>query len=537
MSDNSKPTTATVVKNFSLKLLPWLSFALFLTAIYVLNVCFYFSSDDCIYGLTNTPTVSGVRVPLNSLNHVWIANWEDGYRPIVHFFVRLFTGVLEKSAFNITNTMVVGLLFLLIHRLALGTWRLSFQKLILLLTLGVLILFKGESYLWASGSLNYLWAGTWTLLFVLMREQLERAPAFRLTLLPMMIAAILFGWAQESFSVPICFALAFYSLFHLKKLSCSKILLFGCYGIGTFLLCIIASWRTETIAPPSLTNFIATQIKIGWAIKGVWIVALLFLITKGKRVFLQQNAFELLVILGSLLLISAVGFNGERCLWCANLFALIIVMREIKQMRWMTLSATIVLPVLLTVLILFGLKIRRNFDTFLSQFLASSDNVCCHERVLTGIFSRFFHQAIYTWQPSEGHGRGFAEYHGRKEAPIALSRELYENLYLKDSFCIAENQVKTAEKIYTTPTANAFIMPLSPNDTRDWNQFKVTITYNPPKNIRTWLAHERAIRQNPTVSNQQTPVVLTTSHGRYLLIVKDAGYAPYLNSIRFQPLQ
>ncbi|MEG1479702.1 MAG: DUF6056 family protein [Kiritimatiellia bacterium] len=443
----------------------------------------------------------------------------------------------QKSAFNITNTMVVGLLFLLIHRLALGTWRLSFQKLILLLTLGVLILFKGESYLWASGSLNYLWAGTWTLLFVLMREQLERTPAFRVTLLPMMIAAILFGWAQESFSVPICFALAFYSLFHLKKLSCSKILLFGCYGIGTFLLCIVAGRRVASLEAPSLIDLFFLPLKILWTIKGVWIVALLFLITKRKRVFLQQNAFELLVILGSLLLISAVGFNGERCLWCANLFALIIVTREIKQMRWMTLSATIVLPVLLAVLILLGLKIRHNVDTFLSQFLASSDNVCCHERVLTGIFSRFFHQAIYTWQPSEGHGRGFAEYHGRKDAPIALSHELYENLYLKDSFCIAENQVKTAEKIYTTPTANAFVMPLSPNDTRDWNQFKVTITYNPPKNIRTWLAHERAIRQNPTVANQQTPVVLTTSHGRYLLIVKDVGYAPYLNSIRFDPLR
>ncbi|MEG2465119.1 MAG: hypothetical protein RSB14_03760, partial [Kiritimatiellia bacterium] len=90
-----------------------------------------------------------------------------------------------------------------------------------------------------------------------------------------------------------------------------------------------------------------------------------------------------------------------------------------------------------------------------------------------------------------------------------------------------------------TPTANAFVMPLSPNDTRDWEHWQVFITYDYPDTlgVRLRRVYNVRIRKFAFVDHFSSPVVLTTSHGRYLLIVKDVGYAPYLNSIRFDPLR
>ncbi len=534
---------------------PWMLLGAFLALIFALNVSFSFCSDDCVYGLTWevppndtfhwSPGASLLEAKAagttfsraDNLRSVWEANVADGYRPVVHFFARAFTGWLGKGAFNVANTAIMGVLLLFLWRLSCGRWSPRWEVVAFSIGLVFLILCKGESYLWCAGSVNYLWAGTLTLGFCLMREQIERDGALHWWLIPMMCAAFICGWAQEGFSLPVCFALGFWSLAHLRALRASKVLLFGAYGLGTLALCWISVRRFDPDATAhslSLMSIALTQLKIAVAVKGVWCVLLCLLFMRDRMGILRRNAFELLVILGSVLMISVVGFNGERSLWCANLFAILIVLREFNPPRWLALGVTSAFLPLACVLLFLGSRIRSNFDTMLNLFLQSKDNVTCHERVKCGPFARFFHQAIYTWQSLDGHGQGFGVYHGKNMAPIALSNELYTNLYQKDAFCIPENRLaKVKGNFYTSPTANAIVMPLPETDTTNWATQAVTVVYDRPTDFLSRVNHEIAIRRSPPVPHINHPQILTTPHGRYVLIVKMPGSDAFIRSITF----
>lgn len=430
---------------------------------------------------------------------------------------------------------MMGALILLITRLSSGAWRLT-HRVVLLVVLVFLVLCKGESYLWCAGSVNYLWGGVATLAFCLMRERMENASVSWGWIPLMGMGALLCGWAQEAFALPICFALGIWSLTHLRGLTLPKAVLFGCYGVGTLLLCLVAGRRAATIAPFSWGELLFTQLKIGMAAKGVWALALVALFATNTKAFLRRNGFELLVILGSLLLISAVGFNGERSIWCANLFALLIVLRETNPSRRVSLGLAVAMVPLCAILLVLGIRIRENFDAYARLFLASPEGIACHERVACGPFARFFHQCIYTWQ-SDGHGQAFAEYHGRAHAPLALSRELYDTLYLKDAFCLPANRLPCAGHFYTTPTANAIVMPLTPNEARrDWDHVRVQVEYALPGGFLPRVRRELEARRAPAVPHADHPTVLPTPHGQYLLIAKRPGCDPFITAIHLRPL-
>ena len=535
--------------------LPWALLGAFLALIFALNTTFSFCSDDCVYGLTWkapsnetfhwSPGASLLEAQAmgttfsraDSLVRVWEANAMDGYRPVVHFFARLFTGWWGKGAFNVANTAVMGLLLLLLWRLSTGRWLPDWKTAVVSIGLVFLILCKGESYLWCAGSVNYLWAGSMTLGFCLMREKLERDGALRWWIVPMMFVAFFCGWAQEGFALPICFALGLWSLTHLRALRVSKVLLFAAYGLGALALCWVSARRFNPDATAhalSLMSVALTQIKIAVAVKGVWCVLLCLCFVHDRIAFLRRNTVELLVILGSILMISVVGFNGERSLWCANLFAILIVVREFKPPRWLAIGMVVAFVPLACVLLSLGFQIRANFDTMLGLFLRSEDNVTCHERVSCGPFARFFHQAIYTWQSIDGHGQGFGIYHGRNAAPIALGRELYDNLYAKDAFCVPKNRLSGIEgNFYTTPTANAIVMPLPEGDMTDWAGRSVTVSYARPTDFLSRVRHEIAVRQSPPVPHVDHPQVLTTPHGRYILIVKMPKSDAFIRAVTF----
>ncbi len=511
----------------------WGILVVFLGVIWGLNACSPFSSDDFLYGIV-PQAVDGVRPRLGSLAMVWQATLADGYRPVVHVVERIFTGVVEKSVFNVANTVVMGLFLLLIHRLAIGAWQITWRKIVLVIGLVFLILCKGESYLWGAGSCNYLWAGVATLAFCLMREKVE-AGSVGWWLLPMCAGALLCGWAQEGFALPICFGLGFYTLTHLRGLNGRKVALYGFYGVGALLLCWAAAWRVQTVASPSVMGVVLNQMKIWVAAKGVWCLVVLFLFIKDKRAFLGRNAFELWVCLGSLLMISVVGFNGERSLWCANLMAIVIVVREVALPRWCAVGAVGAGAVLCAVLLMLGLRVRESAETCARLFLASADGVTCHERVQCGVLARFFHQSIFTWQRASSSNLAYGDWYGRRVSPCALSREMYDTLYVADSFCVPKNRLPIEGEFYTTPTANAIVMPLKGEEaSRDWENTRVEVEYAFPEGLVARVKQELAMRRDPPVPGQDQPQVLVTTHGSYLLIGKLPESDPYIRGVRFK---
>lgn len=514
----------------------WCLLAVFLLFVLWMNVCFSFSSDDCSYALMNVADANGVRQPLTSLSQILPETIADGWRPVVHFFVRLFTGILGKTAFNVANTVMMGALLLLVYRLARGFLKLAFSSTALLIALTLFVLCKGESYLWCAGSLNYLWAGTGTLAFFALVMLLEQS-RIRLWLTPLlMIAALFAGMLQESFSVPMAFALGIYSLIHIRSLSVQKVLVYGCYGLGILVLALhgTAAGRLGD-AGFSLTILLGTMVKVAVAVKAAWVLLLLLCFRRDRFEIIRRNQLELLAVVGSLLLICGVGFNGERSLWCANLFAILVVVREWAPPRWVGAAlALIPIPVYFVTAVL-GYKIKQQFESFDRLYMASPEGITCHERVDCGPFARFFHQVVYTWQTATGHNRAYGFYRGHRCPPLALQRELYDNLYLVDNFCVSENRIAVAAgPMFTTPTANAIVMPMGASDTTDWDAVRVSVRYALPDSFGEWVRRELAARRSPPIPEPHRPVVLKTPHGDYLLIAKQPECDAYIQSIEFR---
>ena len=514
----------------------WLFFGVFLGVVYALNCTFEFCSDDCYYGCVQRAgaVFEGVRPQIGSLGELWREMLADGYRPVVHVFARLFTGVLGKGAFNVANSAMAGMLVVMLNRLAFGRWWLEARQVPWVTALVFGVLCKGESYLWCAGSCNYLWAGVFTLGFYGFWERLERQRVRPMAWGLALPAVFLCGWVQEGFSLPVCFGLGVYTLFRLRRLTVAKVATGVAYGAGAVALAWVSARRLSTVPPPTVAETMMTLLKIAVAAKGVWVLGALLLVGRGRRQFIRAHALPLLIVLGSLLMIACVGFNGERSLWCANLFAILLALKRWQVSRPVAVGLGAAQGVLWVACLWLGVRIHGNFVAFREQFLRSPDGVACHERVACGPLARFFHQSLYRWQPG-GHGRYFAEYYARGYDPVGLSGELYRELYQEGRFCRAENRLPVPGEFYTTPSADAIVMPIAPEDGRTLSGCRVRVTYAWPAGVGARVQRELAKRRTPMVSPADRGFRLRTAHGDFLLIPKEPGGDAFIRAVEVFP--
>ena len=506
----------------------WFLGVIFLAAILFLNWSFSFSSDDCFYALSSTLTRDGVPLHLGTIANAWIENWHDGYRPVVHLFVRIFTGCFDKWVFNLANTAMMGLFVMCIFRLAKKHFSIDFGSLSWLLVLVYFVLCKGESYLWCAGSVNYLWAGTGSLLFCLIAEKLEKMDVSWLGVVSYCLFALLAGWLQEAFVLPIGSALAAYYLLNYKDVTLKKLFVLLFYLVGIVLLVRIAGHRASTIPTFSVENLCMTLLKIAVAIKAVWVLLVMFLICNDKKAFIVRNLFPLLVIGASVGMIVIIGFNGERSLWAANLFSIVVLVREFKPPIGLAYFLSFVLVLTLGFCCYYGYRIKYEFNDFTRQYIASESGMCWHNRVNCGPFARFLYQVIYAWEDG-GHGLSFGNFYGRDIAPVALAKPDYDALH-SNTFCIPSNRLEIAVEAYTTVKSNTIIVPMSV-DMRMPKSVKVV--YDSPGGFFFKIQQELAIRKNPPVANSSVPREAFVNGQRFMFIAKKPESDMYIRGIFF----
>ena len=502
--------------------------------IFYMNSCYHFVTDDCTYALQWLPGTDVLPKTHGTIMTALKENWADGYRPIPHAFVRIFCGCFPKIVFNISNTMMLIALVLIIIRYATGAWRLSSSKVILTIAMVYVFLCKGESYLWCAGSLNYLWVAVPTLCFLVLREKVESGVInYRETILALPFA-VFCGWLQEACVLPVCFALCVYGILTFRSLNKKKIFIYGAYGVGAILLLSSTIGRAINKGGVSL-SFIGIAVnfaKILFGVKVLWVLAFVVVVKSGRIRWVKENLFELLVVLGSLLMMAIVGFTGERSLYAANLFGVVLMVRSVKPTLKMEFLLSACIVTLMLILIPLASRISTNFENCVRMYRESIDGVTIHERVRCGIFGRFFHQSIYSWQ-QEGHNLSFANFYGEGKPLYALTRNLYENLYLKDRICTAENKLPIEGEYYTTEGCSAIVKPVTNNCTISSMKYNVVMDYELPKTLYSRLKYELELRRNP-VSHPEIFSNLHTPHGDYLLLVKIPFCKELIKGINFQ---
>ena len=148
-----------------------LAIVLAAVAFYALNLLSPEFHDDFVYKFMLVNGSVDYSRPVNSLADVFRSQWEHYFvangRSVVHVLVQVFTGLLGKQVFNVLNAIVFAIFVYLLknnvtrHSRGNGVFAVTITLSLVLL----LPLFK-DTFLWLTGSVNYLWSGTAVLLFL-----------------------------------------------------------------------------------------------------------------------------------------------------------------------------------------------------------------------------------------------------------------------------------------------------------------------------------------------------------------------------------
>lgn len=304
--------------------------------------------DDFVYKFMFEGGTVNYDHPVRSIGDIVVSQVEHyqsvNGRSLVHFLVQLFTGVLGKPVFNIVNAIVFGLFLLLLKRYAFRqTLRQGRELFAVSLTLVLVLLlprFK-DTFLWMTGSVNYLWSATAALLFLLMYERRRERTADKSLVLPV-IGTLMLGWTHEGITLPLGAALTIISLVSFKKNRDKQGLWLALAYLGGAILTALAP---GTIARSGMTGGLSAsafglKFIAGLTIMGklrlVYIALLVGIIlwftdrSAVKRAMARDGHLPLAALL-SLIVIFSSGQTLTRAAFGLELFSLVFVLSLIGE--------------------------------------------------------------------------------------------------------------------------------------------------------------------------------------------------------------
>ena len=199
---------------------------------YVLNVFTTLKGDDMLHGLMANDTTRHITDWV-SLLQSQAYHYVDTNGRMADFLAQLCCGLLHKPLFNVLNALMT---VLFVHAAATMVSARKSSVLALLFTLVyVLVLMPtpGETMLWISGATNYLWAITFTLVFLLWLQQETAAPSrSRGRHAALFMMALLSGSMNESVTAGTLLGLVLYYAMNRKLLSRGVVVALVGYAIG-----------------------------------------------------------------------------------------------------------------------------------------------------------------------------------------------------------------------------------------------------------------------------------------------------------------
>ena len=190
---------------------------------------YYYDENSAIERPTSEPISSFWQIFPSMWNHYNAVNG----RYTSHFIIQLFCGLLGKSIFNYFNTIIFLLFIDLMVIMSYGKRRLLPLALVVA-SIVFLLPFPGQTMLWLTGSVNYLWAATFSLLVLKIITSRERKTTVCCLLL--FFFAVFSGWMNESISFGIGGGLVFFFLFNLSRFAGVSRWMTAGYLVGCILI-------------------------------------------------------------------------------------------------------------------------------------------------------------------------------------------------------------------------------------------------------------------------------------------------------------
>lgn len=330
----------------------WLLLIAGCVVFYLMNVYTTLKEDDFFHSF-----IQGSRAPITNLADVvraWFAYmcFDTRTSNLVDF---LFNGLLGKTAFNVCNTLVFGVMAHLVSRLITG--RNSVMVLTLLYTFMVTVMpFPGETLLWVAGSCNYLWAMTASLLFVAYLLRLRNPhPSWWVSIL-VVVLSFFAGGSNEGTTFGIFGGLVLYYLFNRDKVDRVVVLAMIGYLLGVILLLSCpGAWKRASLEVSHDAGFVqllteratvVARLSLRYAVPVAAFVILLFSLFRwGFKKTFNSTPWPW-VFLVSFAFVFVLGKPQERLYFPMAFFAFMIVVLAVHAMFRKCLWARVAIVVL-----------------------------------------------------------------------------------------------------------------------------------------------------------------------------------------------
>ena len=307
--------------------------------------------DDFVYKFMFEGGSVNYDHPVKSIGDI-VASQVEHYhsvngRSIVHFLVQLFTGLLGKTVFNLFNVIVFCAFIFLLKKQSTGSTRQGGDAKFCVSTLVILVLvllmprFK-DTFLWMTGSINYLWSATATLGFLLIYEKI-RERAMDWSLLPMLIVAFLLGWTHEGITLPLAASLVLINLFSLKQSRGREqgLWLALAYLAGGCMIALAPGTIARSVmggglAPSALGLKVITGFVVLAKLRIVYLALLAtaiawFVRRDTAKQIIRHNSYLILAMFLSLGIVFASGLESSRTAFGLELFAMIYLLRLLSK--------------------------------------------------------------------------------------------------------------------------------------------------------------------------------------------------------------
>lgn len=523
---------------------------------YLLNIYTPLELDDMIYsrfinqdGSLGERIGSVLDVITSQYNHYFVING----RYWVHSLVQLFSGWIGKDCFNFFNT-VLFILFILLFLINVKDRKQNlslYQIGISLFVFWFLIPALGDTLLWLSGSMNYLYSIVWALFFLWIFSKVQNGQSINFILL--FICGLFTGWTHEALGLCLSGAVFFYCclLYRDKGFSRSLIPLIIGLWIGTLFVALSPGiWNRAdgSVADFSMHNLIWNIARVTIYVKAFPILVFLSIIVglKYKKTFINfifQHGLLLGFVLLSYLFCCLIGLQSIRQFFFLEIISIILILRVLFEYN-MTLLQKVRIPLSTVMLVVFLIDYAKGLQACKYDYDIRMDIYEQYERSADGVVSTTYQRKsdwLHEYKASRyvcflmySHKSGYINsmatwYWGTPEKKmIVLPESLYESLYKNNEFCNPQNlSVKIGEhNSYTAAELDFYIVPVEEGEKVDSHNRSVYFTYDPTiENSLPWyvkLIRPFSKRLNPLNSFilQDAVTRLKTPHGDYLLIDK-----------------
>lgn len=522
--------------------------------IYLLSYFTPLMADDYSFAYMYNTEGADILSPITSVWDIFVSQYyhyfvSNGRFP-AQFLEQLFVGLLGRDFFNYLNALFFLLLLYLGAKLVASNKNNLFLSSTCILFCLYWFLFPvpGETLLWTSGSVCYLWTSVFVLIFLRLIDYLDGLVVSKY-IYPLLFAiGLLTGWAHEGLTPGVSAAVCLYYCFNFRKFKNGIVPLVLGFWLGAVIVFVSPGiWqRAEMLTEVSFFYILTSRVRFIMYTKAFPILVLLLAILYFRKReickdILTNNTILCGIVLFEFLFGCMIGLQSIRQVFFIELFSILLIGKIILPYcnEYLFKYRRLYLSVgLLAFSVSFYFALNACEENYYRYQKVFRDYKESKDGVIVSDFSRnptwyathnvnkFVHPYYFTHN-SRYYLNTYLPYYIHNYPLIVLPQDVYRGLYCENNFCNDGNKNKTLSgDYYTTDKIDFYVKKIDMDDHTNFDTMNVLYTFdNTPLNDLPWalkIIRPFVKRLNPPeiLENSAAITKLTTPFGKYLLIDK-----------------